>query len=191
MFSSQYSFSSWKKCEFSEKFIKTFPQICQISKLFRDDYHNLMKNIHPWLILLGIVPYFLENAKVHIFMCWHGQMCWEQAKKFQFMTSKKPSLSVPLGREILVPLELVVSRHYNPIINYKVGRSTMRTIVVVVLGSRDDGRHIYVYFPKNVQEWGHWKKPNWLRCIYGAGSRDWMLLHGVLFIYLYMILTEH
>ena len=65
---------------------------------------------------------------------------------------KKPSLSVPLGREILVPLELVVSRHYNPIINYKVGRSTMRTIVVVVLGSRDDGRHIYVYFPKNVQE---------------------------------------
>ena len=51
---------------------------------------------------------------------------------------KKPSLSVPLGREILVPLELVVSRHYNPIINYKVGRSTMRTIVVVVLGSRDD-----------------------------------------------------
>ena len=66
---------------------------------------------------------------------------------------KKPSSSNPgpLGREILVPLELV-SRHYNPIINYKVGRSTMRTIVVVVLGSRDDGRHIYVYFPKNVQE---------------------------------------
>ena len=27
----------------------------------------------------------------------------------------------PLGREILVPLELV-SRHYNPIINYKVGQ---------------------------------------------------------------------
>ena len=107
-------------------------------------------------------------------------------RSFNLWPQKKPSSSNPgpLGREILVPLELVVSRHYNPIINYKVGRSTMRTIVVVVLGSRDDGRHIYVYFPKNVQEWGHWKKPNWLCCIYGAGSRDWMLLHEVSTYYL-------
>ena len=120
------------------------------------------------------------------FLCVDMDKCVEnRPRSFNLWPQKKPSLSVPLGREILVPLELVVSRHYNPIINYKVGRSTMRTIVVVVLGSRDDGRHIYVYFPKNVQEWGHWKKPNWLRCIYGAGSRDWMLLHGVLFIYIY------
>lgn len=119
------------------------------------------------------------------FLCVDMDKCVEnRPRSFNLWPQKKPSLSVPLGREILVPLELVVSRHYNPIINYKVGRSTMRTIVVVVLGSRDDGRHIYVYFPKNVQEWGHWKKPNWLRCIYGAGSRDWMLLHEVSTYYL-------
>ena len=28
--------------------IKTFPKMGQIYKLFRDDYHNLMKNIYPW-----------------------------------------------------------------------------------------------------------------------------------------------
>ena len=27
---------------------ETFPKFGQIWKLFRDDYHNLMKNIHPW-----------------------------------------------------------------------------------------------------------------------------------------------
>ena len=62
MFSSQYSFSSWKKCEFSEKFIKTFPQICQISKLFRDDYHNLMKNIHPCCIHYSVNTLHLTVA---------------------------------------------------------------------------------------------------------------------------------
>ena len=73
------------------------------------------------------------------FLCVDMDKCVEnRPRSFNLWPQKKPSLSVPLGREILVPLELVVSRHYNPIINYKVGRSTMRTIVVVVLGSRDD-----------------------------------------------------
>ena len=30
--------------------IKTFPKMGQIYKLFRDDYHNLMKNIYPCIL---------------------------------------------------------------------------------------------------------------------------------------------
>ena len=31
--------------------LKTFPKIGQISKLFRDDYHWINRNIHPWILV--------------------------------------------------------------------------------------------------------------------------------------------
>ena len=39
-----------KICEFFENFVKTFPKMSQILKLFRDAYHSLNENIHPWAL---------------------------------------------------------------------------------------------------------------------------------------------
>ena len=38
-----------KICEFFENFVKTFPKMSQILKVFRDAYHSWNENIHPCL----------------------------------------------------------------------------------------------------------------------------------------------
>ena len=59
--------------------IKTFPKMCQIYKLFRDDYHNLMKNIYP-CILRNEMKLQAESPKYSPPLCRAGEV-WKFKKK--------------------------------------------------------------------------------------------------------------
>ena len=52
-----YTFKA-KFMNFFEKIVKTFPEISQISKLCRDDYHRRMWNMHPWYKIWQILKSF-------------------------------------------------------------------------------------------------------------------------------------
>ena len=47
---------------------KTFPKMGQIYKLFRDDYHNLMKNIYPWFFVRTILSTVRKDHKYFMFV---------------------------------------------------------------------------------------------------------------------------